>query len=66
MSLTQSELVDMVFVLEKCNKNAFLASTVYAQQYPDRSIDILLLECYTDRMRRKILPTIEHLIPLSW
>ncbi|KAJ8950566.1 hypothetical protein NQ318_015699 [Aromia moschata] len=36
MSLTQEEMVDMVFVLGACHRNPLLASRVYAQRYPDR------------------------------
>lgn len=36
MSLTQEELVDMIFVLGECERNPLLASRIYAQRYPER------------------------------
>ncbi|KAJ8933121.1 hypothetical protein NQ318_022559 [Aromia moschata] len=36
MSLTQEEMVDMVFVLGACHRNPLYALRVYAQRYSDR------------------------------
>src|SRR3978361_769173 len=38
MNFTKDELVDMVFILGECYKNAVLAARVYGERYPDRRL----------------------------
>src|SRR3978361_525743 len=38
MNFTKDELVDTVFILGECYKNAVLAARVYGERYPDRRL----------------------------